>query len=192
MILVVDLCWKEDSLSRFEFVAPIERILRSACFETEVRHYAAVTGEECARADGVVLCGTALMDNAFAEDLERFSWLRTCGCPVLGICAGMQAVAAAYGGGVEEVCEIGMTGVSVVGDDPLFAGIEHFEAYELHGFAARPPDSFAVLAVSESCVQAVKHRSLPVYGVMFHPEVRNEWVVERFAAMTRGGNSDAL
>ncbi len=28
MILIIDLCYREDSLSREEFVAPIERLLR--------------------------------------------------------------------------------------------------------------------------------------------------------------------
>lgn len=42
------------------------------------------------------------------------------------------------------------------------------------------PDRFIPLAVSDRCVQAIRHRSLPLYGLLFHPEVRNEWIIERF------------
>jgi len=37
-----------------------------------------------------------------------------------------------------------------------------------------------VLAESAKCVHAIKHKLKDVYGVLFHPEVRNKEVVERF------------
>lgn len=193
MILIADLCWKENSLSRYEFVAPIERIVRSAGVPSCVRHYTAIRDSDLKDADAVILCGTALKDNVFAEDFEKFAWVRDGALPVLGICAGMQTVAAVFGGRIEPNPEIGMTDVNVIGADGIFAGKETFPAYELHGFAVAPPESFDVLAVSDRCVQAIRHASRPIYGVMFHPEVRNEWVVERFAGMTAGGGDpDAL
>jgi len=184
MILIVDLCWKENSLSRYEFVSPIEGIVRGAGFPSRTRHFAGVDEADLAGVSAVILCGTALKDNVFAENFERLAWVRECALPVLGICAGMQTVAALFGGRTEPNPEIGMTDVTVVGAYPIFAGKEVFPAYELHSFAVVPPDNFDVLAVSDRCVQAIRHASGPIYGVMFHPEVRNEWVVERFAAMT--------
>jgi len=65
-------------------------------------------------------------------------------------------------------------------DDPLFDGKETFEGYALHRNSVRPPGTFRVLAVSDGGIQAMRHPGRPLYGVMFHPEVRNEWVVERF------------
>jgi GMP synthase (glutamine-hydrolysing) len=48
-----------------------------------------------------------------------------------------------------------------------------------------PPDSeFTVTARSASGVQAIRHRERPVWGVSFHPEVRNEWVVEAFLELS--------
>jgi len=185
MILITDLCWKENSLSRYEFVSPIENIVKSTGAPYRIRHYTAVQDADLDDANAVILCGTALMDNVFAEDFEQFAWLRDCAVPVLGICAGMQTVAAFFGGRIEPNAEIGMTDVTVVGADPIFAGREGFPAYELHSFAVVPPDNFDVLAVSDRCVQVIRHASLPIYGVMFHPEVRNEWVVTRFLEQTR-------
>ncbi len=53
----------------------------------------------------------------------------------------------------------------------------------MHDCAVQVPDRFIPLAVSDRCVQAIRHRSLPLYGLLFHPEVRNEWIIERFLRM---------
>ena len=180
MILVLDLCYRNGSLSRDEFVAPIERLLQSAGVPFTARHYTAIGTPEVEAADAVVLCGTALKDTRFAGHPGRFSWLPVFERPVLGISSGMRTLAAAFGAGTEPCCEIGMTDVRVLADDPLFVEKETFSAYELHESAVQVPDRFIPLAASDRCVQAIRHRSLPLYGLLFHPEVRNEWVVERF------------
>lgn len=180
MILVVDLCWEKDSLSHPEFVLPIAEIVRVAGEKVCIRHFSEVSERDRIAASGIILCGTALKDNVFADQPEQFSWIPGCGRPVLGICAGMQAIVKAFGGGIEPGYEIGMREVRVITKDPLFLGKDRFEAYELHTYATVCPPSFGVIAESSRCIQAIRHHTLPIYGVMFHPEVRNEWVVERF------------
>ena len=39
MILLIDLCWKKDSLSRYEFVLPIAKIVSRAGLEYEIKHH---------------------------------------------------------------------------------------------------------------------------------------------------------
>ncbi len=180
MILLVDLCYRKDSLSADEFVKPIAQIVRSEGIPSVHLHFSEVTAQDIERADGAILCGTALMDNEFARHTDRFLWLRDCRRPVLGICAGMLVIALVYGCSTGRCREIGMTDIRRVAGDPLFAGKDAFQAYELHSLAVRPSDAFDVIAVSSRCVQAIRHRSVSIYGVMFHPEVRNEWVVRRF------------
>ena len=180
MILLIDLCYRDGSLSRDEFVRPVERLLREAGAQFTTRHYAVLSAPEIEAADAVVLCGTALQDTGFAGHPERFSWLPLFERPVLGISSGMRVLSSAFGGGTEPCCEIGMTDVKVLAPDPLFDGREGFPAYELHEYAVQVPETFIPLAASGLCVQAIRHRSLPLYGLLFHPEVRNEWVVERF------------
>jgi len=183
MILVVDLCYRAGSLSRDELVGPVERLLHKNGAPLFTRHYTAVGAPDLEGADAVILCGTALKDTGFAEHPELFRWLSAFERPVLGISSGMRALAAAFGGGTEPCCEIGMTDVKVLAPDPLFDGREGFPAYELHEYAVQVPDTFIPLAASGLCVQAIRHRSLPLYGLLFHPEVRNEWILERFLGL---------
>jgi GMP synthase (glutamine-hydrolysing) len=183
MILVIDLCYREDSLSREEFVAPIERLLGRSGREFAGRHYKALSATDIAAADGAILCGTALMDTGFSDRPDLFCWLPEFDRPVLGISSGMRALAAAFGAGAEPGCGIGMTEVEVLAPDPVFAGKERFSAYEVRGCAVGVPDGFMALAASEDCVQAIRHRSFPLYGLLFHPEVRNEWLIERFLGL---------
>ncbi len=97
--------------------------------------------------------------------------------PVLGVCLGHQCIGAAYGGVVEGAGEImhGKTSMVHHDDKGVFAGLPNpFEAVRYHSLAIRPgsmPDELEVTAKTENgVIQGVRHRSLPVEGVQFHPE----------------------
>jgi GMP synthase-like glutamine amidotransferase len=179
MILVVDMNFRKDSLSKDEFVLPIVGIARARGFECEIRHYTEVGS--IANYDKIILSGTALKDNDFMEHMEKFDWIKDCNKPVLGICAGMEAIGLAFASKLSETQEIGMTEIETAAKNPLFSS--KFSAYELHNYAVKPSGEFLVLAKSKKCVQAVKHKKKEVYGVLFHPEVRNKEVIERFLAL---------
>ena len=106
------------------------------------------------------------------------------GVPVLGICYGMQTMAAQLGGSVEPgtVREFGYAEVRARGHSALFRGIEDRRNAEGHGLldvwmshgdkVTTPPDGFAVIGVSSACaVAAMADESRGLYGVQFHPEV---------------------
>ncbi len=59
-------------------------------------------------------------------------------------------------------------------------------AYELHSLSCIPPPGWETLARSASCVQAVTDPEHPLFGVMFHPEVRNDRIVEAFLELCKG------
>jgi len=183
MILIVDLCYREDSLGFEEFVLPIRRIVKGAGFSSKEIHYSSDVAAEITKSEAVVLCGTPLADNQFLVDIRQFSWLPACPVPVLGICAGMEVLTLVHGGRLDTCLEIGMTPVRVSGEDPLLGRTGEFPVYELHGFGCHVPEGFRVLAESDRCVQVIRHKVRPQWGVMFHPEVRNEWVVERFLSL---------
>jgi GMP synthase-like glutamine amidotransferase len=178
MILVVDLNGKKDSLGYYEFVAPIVS-MASELDTCIVKHYSEITREEDTHDfSKVILSGTALKDNVTLGQPEKFIWLKSIEKPVLGICAGMQTIGVVFGLQLTKCLEIGMTRVTTLKDNSLFS--DEFRVYSLHNYSVQSSAEFDALAESAQCLQAVKHRQKPLYGVLFHPEVRNAEVIKRF------------
>ena len=177
MILVVDMNWKKDSLGFYEFVLSIVSIAKELD-EVVVKHYAELTREDTSKSDIIILSGTALKDRATLNQTEKFEWIKTCEKPILGICAGMQTIGLVFGLHLKKCLGIGMTQITTLKGNPLFSST--FKAYSLHNFSVVPSDDFEVLAESTHCVQAIKHNLRDVYGVLFHPEVRNKEILQRF------------
>ncbi|MFM7515573.1 MAG: glutamine-hydrolyzing GMP synthase [Pirellula sp.] len=98
------------------------------------------------------------------------------GIPILGICYGMQLTAHTLGGAVQ-ACparEYGRARLSIKNMEKLFAGFpSEIDVWMSHGDQVQKlPDGFETLAGTTTCPHAaVKHRSLPIYGLQFHPEV---------------------
>ena len=98
--------------------------------------------------------------------------------PVLGVCYGMQLVAHLQGGQVIGAGkrEYGRAEVEVNDPSGLFAGFsgkERMTAWMSHGdHVDKPPKDYVVTACSESVpIAAMRHRTKPIFGVQFHPEV---------------------
>ena len=95
--------------------------------------------------------------------------------PTLGVCLGHQAIVEAFGGEIGQAQRLLHGKASVVHHDGLglFAGLpEDFEAGRYHSLAATTiPEELKVSATADDGeVMAVRHRTLRVDGVQFHPE----------------------
>jgi para-aminobenzoate synthetase component 2 len=97
--------------------------------------------------------------------------------PVFGVCLGLQSMAVAYGGTVSRAPELLHGKTSVVYHDGrgVFAGLpEPITATRYHSLAleeATVPDSLEVTARTDSgVIMGIRHRTLPVESVQFHPE----------------------
>ncbi len=98
------------------------------------------------------------------------------GIPVLGICYGMQLACESLGGKVTNVParEFGHAHVRVTSHADLFGDMpDEMDVWMSHGDqVSQVSADFLPLAATKTCpIAAVKHKSLPVYGVQFHPEV---------------------
>jgi GMP synthase (glutamine-hydrolysing) len=126
---------------------------------------------------GIVLSGgPASTLDPHAPDLDPA--LTRLGVPVLGICYGMQILSLRLGGVIErgEDREYGRALLKLESEDPLFEGVPggaERVVWMSHGDRVlRLPDGFRVLGRSESSpFAAVRHRELPIWGLLFHPEV---------------------
>ena len=174
--LLISTC--ENRLSEREFVYPISEILGDN--DHDILNFEDCSKEIVSKYNRVILCGTSLQDFAYISLFPFFdTLLKNFGSPILGICSGMQILTSIFGiSGLMDNVEIGMVEVKTLEPNKLFDG--KFEAYNLHNYSVQDSDKFSVLAKSESCIQAVKHVSKEIYGISFHPEVRNEKIVSNF------------
>jgi GMP synthase (glutamine-hydrolysing) len=99
------------------------------------------------------------------------------GVPILGICYGLHLLVQHLGGVVESAPEreYGRAQLEIqIADAPLFEGVPRSSVVWMsHGdWVATLPECFEVIGTSEnSPYAAIRHRSLPIYAVQFHPEV---------------------
>jgi GMP synthase-like glutamine amidotransferase len=134
------------------------------------------------------------MDRSMSEDrsaaLLRF--LRRTKLPMIGFCGGHQLILEAYGAKVDYMRplrpgemdpnpayapgyfkEWGFMPVRVTRRDVLFEGLgAEIMVRELHAWEAKSlPPEFEVLAATDACpIQAVRHRTRPIWGTQFHAE----------------------
>ena len=99
------------------------------------------------------------------------------GIPLLGVCLGHQAIAAAFGARVEHASELmhGITSLVHHDGSALYTGLpDPFSATRYHSLAIVPeslPDALLVSSRTDSgVIMGVRHGSLPIEGVQFHPE----------------------
>lgn len=96
--------------------------------------------------------------------------------PILGVCLGHQCIGAVFGGQVVRAARLmhGKTSQIFHNGEDLFAGLPNpFEATRYHSLmVAEPlPEALMPTAYSEAGeLMALRHRSLPIFGVQFHPE----------------------
>jgi len=146
--------------------------------DVDVRRNDAITLEEVAalRPDGVVVSpGPCTPHEAGISVplIERFAGT----IPILGVCLGHQAIGAAFGAAIVRAGRIMHGKTSPIHHDGrgLFRGVpDPFEATRYHSLVIDPATLPATLEptawTAEREIMGVRHRTLFVEGVQFHPE----------------------
>jgi para-aminobenzoate synthetase component 2 len=105
--------------------------------------------------------------------------------PIFGVCLGHQAIGTAFGATVERAPELlhGKTSEVRHNGTGVLSGLpDPFTATRYHSLAVLPetlPDEIEATGWTESgVVMAMRHRTLPIEGVQFHPE----------SVLTQGGH----
>ena len=167
-ILVVD---NYDS-----FVYNLVQYLGELGAAVEVRRNDVVTVQDVERFDGLLISPGPghPRDAGNVEELIRHC--AKSAQPLLGVCLGHQALGEVYGAQVVNAPELLHGRSSVVTHDGLglFAGVRSpLVVGRYHSLAvdeATLPDELIVTARSHGLVMGVRHASLPLVGVQFHPE----------------------
>jgi len=113
--------------------------------------------------------------------VDVFRRIGSAGVPMLGVCLGHQSLGEAFGGRTIRASRImhGKTGPVRHLGEGIFSGIPSpFEVARYHSLVtdadALPevldPVAWSADPEDEGEIQAVRHRSLPLWGVQFHPE----------------------
>ena len=97
--------------------------------------------------------------------------------PILGVCLGHQSIGAAFGGKIIRAQDLmhGKTSVITTDEQGVFAGLpRQFTVNRYHSLVIDRntlPECLTITATSEDGeIQGVRHKTLAVEGVQFHPE----------------------
>ena len=97
--------------------------------------------------------------------------------PILGVCLGHQAIGAALGGKIVRAQQLmhGKTSQITTTQQGVFAGLpKQFTVNRYHSLSIEretcPPELELTAWTEDGEIMGVKHRSLPIQGVQFHPE----------------------
>ena len=116
--------------------------------------------------------------------------------PILGVCLGHQSIGYAFGGTIVKSATLmhGKTSPILHDGEGLFAGLPNpVQATRYHSLVverASLPEELVVTAwVAEGEIMGMRHRTLPVWGVQFHPESilteRGKDLLQNFLVMSK-------
>ncbi|NHN56172.1 aminodeoxychorismate/anthranilate synthase component II [Calidifontibacter sp. DB0510] len=168
-ILVVD---NYDS-----FVFTIVGYLQQLGAETTVVRNDAVTPADGADYDGVLISPGPGTPEGAGVSMAMIEACAQREQPMFGVCLGHQALAAVYGATVDRAPELlhGKTSQIVHDGTGVLEGLPSpFTATRYHSLAIESgtlPDELVVTGRTDTgVIMAVRHATLPLHGVQFHPE----------------------
>ena len=136
-----------------------------------------VTADEASIYDGVLISpGPGTPDKA-GVSIEMINYCAANSIPLFGVCLGHQAIGEAFGATVSRAPELlhGKTSQVFHNATGVLAGLPSpFTATRYHSLAVERdtvPATLEITGATESgVVMSMRHTSLPIEGVQFHPE----------------------
>lgn len=134
------------------------------------------TLEDLTDISGVIISGAPLLvTEVDTSPYElKLEWIKDTSLPVLGICFGHQMIGMMFDAFPTRMKEDrSWQIIEAFVDSPLLNRLpDEIEMMEDHCETISIPPDFELIASSDTCVNEVmQHKSKPIYGVQFHPEV---------------------
>jgi para-aminobenzoate synthetase component 2 len=159
------------------FVFNLVQYLGQLGAETTVVRNDEITVEAALDYDGVLISPGPGTPEAAGISIEMIKFCATKKIPLFGVCLGHQAIGVAFGATVSRAPELmhGKTSEIIHNCEGIYANLPSpFTATRYHSLAierATVPEELQVTGETEGgIVMSVKHKSLPIQGVQFHPE----------------------
>jgi len=114
--------------------------------------------------------------------------------PILGICYGFELIAHVFGARLVEmpVKEKGVLDLKINVSSKIFNNLPNLRVYEAHRWIVkRISKNLKALAHSKDGIEAIKHRTRPIYGLQFHPEMLvdstcGKTIIDNLLALLKG------
>jgi para-aminobenzoate synthetase component II len=159
------------------FVFNLVQYLQQLGAECTVVRNDEVEANEAAKYDGVLISpGPGTPDKA-GVSIAMINYCAEHSIPLFGVCLGHQAIGEAFGATVSRAPELlhGKTSQVIHNGSGVFANLPSpFTATRYHSLAVERDTVPAVLEITGSTdsgvVMSMRHTSLPIEGVQFHPE----------------------
>jgi anthranilate synthase component II len=127
--------------------------------------------------DAIVISPGPCTPNEAGISCELVKKASTYKIPILGICLGFQSIGHVFGGKITHAPELmhGKTSKIYHNSEGIFKDIPSpYNATRYHSLVIAPsslPDTLKVTARTiDGVIMGIQHKSLPIYGVQFHPE----------------------
>lgn len=137
--------------------------------EVEVLDCDSFSAEKANNYDLIVLSGgshVCAAENTKKAYEEEIDFLRKTSKPVIGICLGCQLIAKAFGGKLKKLDK------KCHGINEIKLRKRSYKVYESHKYVIdKLPSGFELIASSDAGPEIIKHKTKPIYGFQFHPEV---------------------
>jgi len=159
------------------FVFNLVQYLGQLGAETTVVRNDEITVEAALDYDGVLISPGPGTPEAAGISIEMIKFCAAKEIPLFGVCLGHQAIGVAFGATVSRAPELmhGKTSEIIHNCEGIYANLPSpFTATRYHSLAierATVPEELQVTGETEGgIVMSVRHKSLPIQGVQFHPE----------------------
>jgi para-aminobenzoate synthetase component 2 len=159
------------------FVYNLVQYLAQLGAECVVRRNDVVQLSDVDAADAVLISPGPSTPERAGASMDVIRYCASKRVPVLGVCLGHQAIGVVFGGTVDRAPELlhGKTSLVEHAGVGVLQGVPSpFVATRYHSLTVLPetvPNELEVTGQTESgIVMAMRHRTLPIEGVQFHPE----------------------
>jgi GMP synthase (glutamine-hydrolysing) len=126
--------------------------------------------------DLIILSGGSQLSVVNAPEVfkEEINMIKTSKIPIIGICEGCEIIAYAFGSQLElrDKKSKGLKRIVLLDDKFITKHLEELEVYENHYWSiTKLGKNLIGLAKSRYGYEIIKHKTKPVYGLQFHPEM---------------------